>query len=75
MAAGQGTDKNRRDRVKPIRKLVWSAVIVIGLFLAVVIGFWARPLSYFNALTYVQLRLAGARSRSVTVGENACTTT
>jgi pimeloyl-ACP methyl ester carboxylesterase len=68
MAAGQGTDKNRRDSVKPVRKLIWSAVIVIGLIVAVLIGFWARPLSYFNALTYVQLRLAGARSLSETVG-------
>jgi pimeloyl-ACP methyl ester carboxylesterase len=54
--------------VKPVRKLVWSAIIVISLFLVVVIGFWARPLSYFNALTYVQLRLAGAHSAEVTVG-------
>jgi pimeloyl-ACP methyl ester carboxylesterase len=54
--------------VKPVRKLVWSAMIVIGLILAVLIGFWARPLSYFNALTYVQLRLAGAHSAEVTVG-------
>jgi pimeloyl-ACP methyl ester carboxylesterase len=54
--------------VKPVRKLVWSAVIVIGLILAVLIGFWARPLSYFNELTYIQMSLAGAHSRSVTVG-------
>jgi pimeloyl-ACP methyl ester carboxylesterase len=44
------------------------AVIIISLILAVGIGFWARPLSCFNALTYVQLRLAGARSLSATVG-------
>jgi pimeloyl-ACP methyl ester carboxylesterase len=56
--------------VKPVRKLVWSAVIVIGLILAVLIGFWARPLSYFNTLTYVQLGLAGARSGSVPVAGN-----
>jgi len=56
--------------VKPVRKLVWSTVIVVGLILAVFIGFWARPLSYFNALTYVQLRLAGAHSRSVTVARH-----
>jgi pimeloyl-ACP methyl ester carboxylesterase len=53
--------------VKPVRKFVWSAVIVIGLILAVLIGFWARPLSYFNELTYIQMSLAGAHSRSVTV--------
>ena len=56
--------------MKPVRKLVWSTVIVVGLILAVFIGFWARPLSYFNALTYVQLRLAGAHSRSVTVARH-----
>ena len=49
--------------MKPVRKLVWWAVIVIGLMLAVLIGFWVRPLSYFNALTYVQMRLAGAHMR------------
>jgi pimeloyl-ACP methyl ester carboxylesterase len=53
--------------VKPVRKFVWSAVVVIGLILAVLIGFWARPLSYFNELTYVQMSLAGAHSRAVTV--------
>lgn len=53
--------------VKPVRKLVWSAVIVIGLFLAAAIGFWARPLSYFNGLTDLQMRLAGAHSRWTTV--------
>jgi pimeloyl-ACP methyl ester carboxylesterase len=70
MAAGEGSSIDRRDIVKPVRKLVWSAVILISLMLAVLIGFWARPLSYFNALTSVQLRLAGAHSRSVTVGGN-----
>ena len=53
--------------MKPVRKLVWSAVIVISLILAVLVGFWARPLSYFNELTYIQMSLAGAHSRSVTV--------
>jgi pimeloyl-ACP methyl ester carboxylesterase len=56
--------------VKPVRKLVWTAVIVIGLILAALIGFWARPLSYFNGLTYIQMSLAGAHSRSVTIGGN-----
>jgi pimeloyl-ACP methyl ester carboxylesterase len=56
--------------VKPVRKLVWTAVIVIGLILALLIGFWARPLSYFNGLTYIQMGLAGADSRSVTIGGN-----
>jgi pimeloyl-ACP methyl ester carboxylesterase len=53
--------------LKPVRKLLWAAIVLIALVLAVVIGFWARPLSYFNELTFVQLALAGAHSDSVTV--------
>jgi pimeloyl-ACP methyl ester carboxylesterase len=54
--------------VKPVRKLLWAAIVLVSLALAVVVGFWARPLSYFNELTFVQLALAGAHSDSVTVG-------
>ncbi len=53
--------------MKPVRKLAWTAIIVITLFLAVAIGFWARPLSYFNELTYIQMSLSGAHSRYVSV--------
>ncbi len=53
--------------MKPVRKLVWAAVIGIGLFVAVAVGFWERPLSYFNGLTFVQMRLGGAKSQYVTV--------
>jgi pimeloyl-ACP methyl ester carboxylesterase len=53
--------------VKPVRKLLWAAAVLVALVLAVVVGFWARPLSYFNELTFVQLALAGAHSDSVTV--------
>jgi pimeloyl-ACP methyl ester carboxylesterase len=53
--------------VKPMRKLIWAIVIVVALIFAVVGGFMARPLSYFNGLTYVQMRLRGAKSRYVTV--------
>lgn len=52
--------------MKPVRKLLWAAAIVIALIFAVAIGFWERPLSYFNGLTYVQMNLEGAKSRFVT---------
>jgi pimeloyl-ACP methyl ester carboxylesterase len=54
--------------VKPARKLLWAVAIAIALIVAVAVGFWLRPLSYFNGLTYVQMRMGGARSRLVTVG-------
>jgi pimeloyl-ACP methyl ester carboxylesterase len=54
--------------VKPARKLALAAVIVIAIMVGVVTGFWARPLSYFNGLTYVQMNLGGAKSRYLTVG-------
>lgn len=53
--------------MKPARKLAVAAAIVIAFIVAVLIGFWARPLSYFNGLTYVQMSLGGAKSRYVTV--------
>ena len=53
--------------MKPGRKLAWAIGIVIAVIIAVCIGFWARPLSYFNGLTYVQMRLGGASSRYITV--------
>jgi len=55
--------------VKPVRKVALSAAIAIALIVAVMAGFWARPLSYFNGLTYVQMSLGGAKSRFVTVGD------
>ncbi len=51
----------------PKRKLAWAVVIASALIVAVVAGFWERPLSYFNGLTYLQMRLGGASSRYVTV--------
>ncbi len=53
--------------MKPTRKLAWASVVVIVLIVAVMVGFWERPLSYFNGLTYVQMSLGGAKSRYVTV--------
>lgn len=53
--------------MKPTRKLAWISAGIIALILAVSVGFWERPLSYFNGLTYVQMSLGGAKSRYVTV--------
>jgi len=53
--------------LSPKRKLAWAAFLVIAAMAAAVFGFWERPLSYFNGLTYVQMRLGGAKSRFVTV--------
>lgn len=54
--------------MKSKRKLAIAALLVIAFIAAVAAGFWERPLSYFNGLTYVQMRLGGAKSRYVTVG-------
>ena len=43
------------------------AQIVVLLLLAAAIGFWLRPVSYFNGLMYAHEFLAGVQSRSVTV--------
>ena len=51
----------------PKRKLAWAVVIAIAFIVAVVVGFWERPLSYFNGLTQMQMSLGGASSRYVTV--------
>jgi pimeloyl-ACP methyl ester carboxylesterase len=56
--------------VKPVRKLLWAAALFVVVVLAVFVGFWARPLSYFNGLTYLQLALSGAHSDSVTIAGN-----
>jgi pimeloyl-ACP methyl ester carboxylesterase len=53
--------------VTPKRKLTLAVVIGIAVIVSVAAGFWERPLSYFNALTAVQMRLGGARSRYLTV--------
>jgi pimeloyl-ACP methyl ester carboxylesterase len=53
--------------LSPIRKFAIAACLFLAMAIAVVAGFWARPLSYFNALLYVQLGLAHAHSDSVMV--------
>jgi len=39
----------------------------VGLAALAGLGFWARPVSYFNELTYLREDLAGIESRTVTV--------
>ena len=47
------------------KMLLWS----VGLLLvAAGVGFWARPVSYFNESMYVRDCLSGVRNREVTVG-------
>lgn len=53
--------------MSPKRKLGWGMAIAVALIVAAVLGFWERPLSYFNGLTYLQMSAAGASSRYVTV--------
>lgn len=53
--------------MSPIRKFLTAACVLIAIAIAAVAGFWARPLSYFNALLYLQMGLAGAHSHSVAV--------
>ena len=50
--------------MKAIKRLLWIAgvlVVVAG------IGFWARPVSYFNGAIYLRECLSGVQSRSVQV--------
>jgi pimeloyl-ACP methyl ester carboxylesterase len=50
--------------MKLLKKILWFA----GAFVVIAaLGFWARPVSYFNELMYLRLSLSGVESRSVTV--------
>lgn len=49
------------------RKLAWVAGVLVALFLVAGIGFYERPVSFFNHLLYTQMDLAGAHSRWATV--------
>jgi pimeloyl-ACP methyl ester carboxylesterase len=43
------------------------AAVLVVLAVAVGVGFWARPVSYFNEVMYLKQCLSGAESRSVRV--------
>ena len=53
--------------MKPVRKLIWTIAVLATLVIAIGVGFYERPVSYFNRLLYLQMGLAGAESRNVTV--------
>jgi pimeloyl-ACP methyl ester carboxylesterase len=50
--------------MKAIKKLLWVAG---GLIVVAGIGFWARPVSYYNEAMYLRECLSGVESRSVQV--------
>jgi hypothetical protein len=54
----------QRGTMKAIKKLLWVAG---GLIVVAGIGFWARPVSYYNEATYLREFLSGVESRSVQV--------
>ncbi len=43
------------------------ALIAVLLLVAAAVGFWLRPMSYINGMTYAQELLSGVQSHSVTV--------
>ncbi len=49
------------------RKLLWFGGTLGALALVAGIGFWLRPVSYFNGATYLHDDFIGMESRSVTV--------
>jgi pimeloyl-ACP methyl ester carboxylesterase len=51
-----------------MRRLLWIAGAAVVLALVTVAVFWARPVSFFNEVTYISLRMGGAESREVAVG-------
>jgi pimeloyl-ACP methyl ester carboxylesterase len=53
--------------MKAAKRLTWIAGVLIALAVAAGIGFWERPLSYFNGFMILREHLAGVENRSVTV--------
>ncbi len=47
--------------------LEWLAGAAVALLVVAGLGFWERPVSYFNEMMYLRMRLEGAESHSVTV--------
>lgn len=48
-------------------KVLWILIVFACLVVAAGIGFYERPLSYFNHLLYLQMGATGAHSRWITV--------
>ena len=53
--------------MKPTRKALWIACALWALTLAAGLGFWLRPVSYFNGSMYLREALSGVENRSLTV--------
>jgi pimeloyl-ACP methyl ester carboxylesterase len=49
------------------RHLHWIVYVALALVLAVRVGFWARPVCFFNGMMYLREFLMGVESRTVTV--------
>jgi len=53
--------------MKDKRKPLWYVGVPVALVVIAGIGFWTRPVSYFNEATYLRECLSGAESRTVQV--------
>jgi pimeloyl-ACP methyl ester carboxylesterase len=53
--------------MKMTRKAGWIAGALWALALIAAIGFWMRPVSYFNGVMYLKEAFSGVENRSVTV--------
>jgi pimeloyl-ACP methyl ester carboxylesterase len=51
----------------PVRKLLWTAAVIVVVVIAIGVGFYERPVDYLSRLVYLQMALAGVDSRNVTV--------
>ena len=49
------------------RKRLWFIYGALALLLATGVGFWARPVSYFNGMMYLRAFLRGVESRTLMV--------
>ncbi|HTX76325.1 MAG TPA: alpha/beta hydrolase [Terracidiphilus sp.] len=49
------------------RKVVWSSGVILLLIVAAAMGFYERPVSYFDAFLDLQMHMTGAHSRWTTV--------
>ncbi len=49
------------------RKTVWTAGALWAVAIVVALGFWLRPVSYFNGMLYAREALTGVENRQVTV--------
>lgn len=50
-----------------VRRVVWVAGFLLACFIALGIAFYMHPLSFFDRLTYIQMRVGGASSREISV--------